>query len=106
MCDFFLRVINTICTQFLNLRETNTICMSELEEYKHCLEEIERYRGLREQLLKDISELTEKLAAANAQNNGEAATEIKKQIDAKYLRDERFGAAMHELAIRRNLLEP
>lgn len=80
--------------------------MSELEEYRHCLDEIERYRGLREQLLKEIVELTDKLAVANAQNNREEADEIQRQVGAKYLQDEKYGAAMHELAIRRNLLEP
>lgn len=101
-----MRVINNIFTCFYNFGYNQNENMTELEEYKHCLAEIERYRCMREQILKDIAELTEKLSAAQAESNREQVTTIQKLINAKYLQDEEYGAKMHELAIRRNLLEP
>ena len=101
-----MRVINNIFTCFYIFDYYQNEIMTELEEYKHCLAEIERYRCLREQLLKEIAELTEKLSVAQSETNREQVATIQTLIKAKQLQDEEYGAKMHELAIRRNLLEP
>ncbi|MCQ2960274.1 MAG: hypothetical protein MJ198_08825 [Bacteroidales bacterium] len=68
--------------------------MGELEEYQKCLDEIEFYRSKREELEQEITILKQQIV------------DIERSINEKYQQDEIYGAKMHELAIKRNLLEP
>ncbi len=71
-------------------------------EYRKCLEDIELYRTKRERIFKEITEIRANLA------NDDNADVLQKLEQIKRLEalDEEYGAKMHALAIKRNLLEP
>lgn len=71
-------------------------------EYRKCLEDIELYRTKRERIFKKITEIRANLA------NDDNADVLQKLEQIKRLEalDEEYGAKMHALAIKRNLLEP
>ena len=80
--------------------------LSEIDEYTFCVEEIERYRSLREDIEARIADLRRRKAAELAINPICDVSVIERQIATLLDDDELFGAKMHELTIKRNLLEP
>lgn len=75
-------------------------------EYRQCLEQIELYRRKRDILFKEMAELRAYLESIPATDNSPDVMEKKENLELREALDEEYGAKMHELAIRRNLLEP
>lgn len=80
--------------------------MTELEEYQKCLDDIELYRAKREDLDRQLAVLKAQLSDLQKNNSNAAISSLLDQINAIKLQDEKYGAIMHGLAIKRNLLEP
>ena len=75
-------------------------------EYRQCLEQIELYRRKRDILFKEMAELRAYLESIPATDNSPDVMEKKENLELREALDEEYGAKMHELTIRRNLLEP
>lgn len=80
--------------------------MTELEEYQKCLEDIELYRSKRMELEEKATAIRRKIADTLAENQSADISSMRNELDAIELQDEEFGALMHQLTIKRNLLEP
>ncbi len=79
--------------------------MDQQSEYQFCIDEIERYRSLRE-AVDDAIQALKKEQTLRLESNPQAdIADIQKQIEEQQELDEKYGAKMHALAIRRNLLE-
>lgn len=79
--------------------------MDQQSEYQFCIDEIERYRALREAVDTTIQALKNEQKSRLETNPQADVSDLQKQIDAQHELDEHYGAKMHALAIRRNLLE-
>ena len=80
--------------------------LNEIDEYTFCVEEIERYRTLREEIEAKVADLRRRKAAGLALNPICDVSVLERQIATLLDDDEVLGAKMHELTIKRNLLEP
>lgn len=80
--------------------------LNEIDEYTFCVEEIERYRTLREEIEAKVADLRRRKAAELALNPICDVSVLERQIATLLDDDEVLGAKMHELTIKRNLLEP
>lgn len=76
----------------------------QLSEYQQCLNDIERYRTLREQIDMEVSAIRKEIE--ELQNTNSDFSSLQRHLQKLYNQDEEYGAKMHELAIKRNLLEP
>ncbi len=79
--------------------------MEKQSEYQFCIDEIERYRSLREAAFATIQTLQKEQALRREKDPQADISDLQKQIDEQIDLDEKYGAKMHALAIRRNLLE-
>lgn len=79
--------------------------MDQQSEYQFCIDEIERYRSLREAVDNTVKALKKQQTQRLEADQQADITDIQKQIEEQLELDEKYGAKMHALAIRRNLLE-
>lgn len=77
--------------------------MDTLNEYRECIKEIEEYRAKREQLYGEINRMQCEIKARKEQ--GVDVEQLQKRLEETLELDEEYGARMHELTIKRNLLE-
>mgnify|MGYP003295308296 CR=1 FL=1 len=77
-----------------------------MDEYQECLRKIEAIRAEREVLLAEIKKLQCQLEKIGMQTEVQSSKTLRDAICSLEEQDEKLGAQMHALAIKRNLLEP
>ena len=78
---------------------------NNMDEYQECLEQIEKFREERVQLEKEIESVRAKIQQLKQENAQVDISQLLCEISSREEQDEILGAKMHELTIKRNLLE-
>lgn len=76
-----------------------------MDEYQECLEQIEKFRNERVRLEQEIESIRAKIQQMKQHDAQADISQLLCEISSREEQDELFGAKMHELTIKRNLLE-
>lgn len=76
-----------------------------MDEYQECLEQIEKFRDERVRLEKEMEAIRAKIQLLKQENAQVDISQLLCEISSREEQDEVLGAKMHELTIKRNLLE-
>lgn len=76
-----------------------------MDEYQECLNQIEKFRDERVRLEKEMESIRAKIQLLKQENAQADISQLLCEISSREEQDEVLGAKMHELTIKRNLLE-